>query len=489
MRIAEHKSMLADAKNKSYTTQELLNEVSLQELRDFVIRQARYNSDLGNAIKLEFAHKLTGKLIEKSNENGENINPYSAIIRDELEESMLDFESNYDNYYYDRDGNVDLDNVDKWLEKARNYVEEKRYDEAILICKACIEELSAWIHTIDPEIVEYTNFDYYEALPFEIMEQIAANPDSDAQQMCDYCLSEMNREEYSENVFDKFNDLLTIVAARVNSSEFITLQKKLLKKVSDKSSHEAEKILQREIDFYNNTQQPEKANVILEDNVQIENFCYKVAETRFAEQKYAEAKKLINNFLPNNHYDLRWNELLLQIAQKENDIPTIRKVAFSFISHSHNQKYFDIYKSAFTPNEWRKALDNLLQYYEKNCRDQNFGTYNKSSFSSAAADVMVVEGDAERLIQYIEKNLSAEQLEKYHSALVASYPEKTLELFRKVVDEYAKRTGRNNYEYVIKLLRLMQKIENGDKTVSEMVARYRIEYKTRRLMMEILGNL
>jgi hypothetical protein len=35
----------------------------------------------------------------------------------------------------------------------------------------------------------------------------------------------------------------------------------------------------------------------------------------------------------------------------------------------------------------------------------------------------------------------------------------------------------------------MKKIENGDKTVSEMVARYRIEYKNRRLMLEILRDL
>ncbi|MDR1338679.1 MAG: SWIM zinc finger family protein [Prevotellaceae bacterium] len=475
-------------KGKTQTTKELLNEVSLQELRDFVVRQAGYNPDLDNAIRLEFAHKLSGKLIEESDKNGKN--PYSAILREGLEEASLDIELNCGNDYYEYDeGSLDLDTMDQWLKKARDYVEAKNYAEAILICKACIEEFAKWLKNTDLEIVEYTDFYHYENAPFEIMERIAESPDTDAKQLYDYCLSEMNKDKYSKTAFDGFNDLLTILAARIRAGEFITLQNNLLEKISDKSSREAEKILQREIRFYNNTQQPEKANTLLEQNIQIENFRYKVAGMRFAEQKYAEAKKLINDCSPKQYRDRRWDELLLQIAQKENDIPTIRTTAFSFISHSHNQKYFDIYKSAFTSGEWRDALENLLLHYEKNSRDHDFGTSGTSRFSNAAADVLVAEGAADRLIRYIEENLSAERLEKYHSTFAASYPEKTLELFRKVVDGHAKHTGRNDYEYLLRLLKLMQTIEKGDKTVSEMVSRYRIEYKNRRLMLEILGNL
>ena len=62
------------------------------------------------------------------------------------------------------------------------------------------------------------------------------------------------------------------------------------------------------------------------------------------------------------------------------------------------------------------------------------------------------------LIFYIEKHLSVERLEKYYSFFSKDLPEKTLELFCKAINHYAeKNTGRNHYEYVVKLLMKMIK--------------------------------
>lgn len=75
-------------------------------------------------------------------------------------------------------------------------------------------------------------------------------------------------------------------------------------------------------------------------------------------------------------------------------------------------------------------------------------------------------------------------------AFVENYPDKTLKLFRKAINDYTdKNTGRDTYEYVNRLLRLMCKIGGGDKIVAEMVGSYRVVYKNRRAMMEVLGRL
>jgi transcription initiation factor TFIIIB Brf1 subunit/transcription initiation factor TFIIB len=69
------------------------------------------------------------------------------------------------------------------------------------------------------------------------------------------------------------------------------------------------------------------------------------------------------------------------------------------------------------------------------------------------------------------------------------YPEKTLELFKKAINEYAeKNIGRSYYEYIAKLLKQMLKIKNGNQTVAEIVSNYRIKYKNRRVMIEILSS-
>jgi hypothetical protein len=479
--IAKHQH-LAETADKTLSVEELLDNVSFQELRNFVICQAQYNADLTNAVKLEFAHKLTNV------NDDENMNPYSSIIRDIMEE--VDF--NYDDYY-DYDGNLDLVDLYQWLEKARNYVGQHNYHEAVLICKACIEEFAEWMCTEETEIVESVDTSY-QIIPFEIMEQAVTNASVDYKALYNYCLSEINKEKYSRTeMFDKFNDLLAMLAVKVNENEFIALQNSLLAKINDKSSFEAEKILHREINFYHNTRQPEKANAILENNIQIENFRYQIVEKRLSEQNYAEAKKLIEDLIQEKRdigrdYAERWDELLLEIAQKKNDIPNIRTIAFSFINRTFNEKYFHIYKSTFTLAEWSSELENLLQHYENNSRDFDFRKLKASNFSSSAADVLVIEGAVERLLNYIEKNLSVERMEKYYMTFVDMYPEKTLELFKKTIDDYAANVGRNHYEHIAKLLKQMCKIKNGKKTVAEMVANYRVKYKNRRVMLEVLSN-
>jgi hypothetical protein len=470
-RIAEnHRS--ADAGEKLLTVEELLKNVSLQELRNFIVRQAKYNSDLTNAVRLEFAHRITG----------ETSNPYSAILRDILKKTDFDYED-----YYEYEEGLSLDGLDLWLEKAQAYAEQKNYREAVLICKACIEEFAEWRQNADADadVDDYIN-ESYQSTPFEVMEKTLASPDVDSKALFEYCLSEMEKDKYSgTEMFDSFNDLLAVLAAQTNPDRFIALQDSLLKKIKDKSSYEAEKILKRKINFYSNTQQPEKADELIEKNIQIENFRYQVAQKRFAEQNLAEAKKLTKDFLlkdphAGRNYGSRWDELLLEIAQKEKDIPSIRAIAFSFINRNFDKKYFGIYKSTFAPDEWRDALENLLQHYEKDRR----------GFSSAAADVLVAEGAAERLMQYVAKNLSVEIVERYHRAFAASFPEKTLEMFAKVTDEYAaKNIGRTHYEYIARLLQQIRKIKGGDRTAADMISRYRIKYKNRRAMMEILNKV
>jgi hypothetical protein len=489
--IAEHVSRQStESQNKTLTIDELLEKVSLQELRNFVIRQAKYNADLTNAVKLEFAHKLTSAK-DDVDDDEDNYNPYFKIVREILEDVY--FNCDADDYYY-RDDYVNLDGLNQWFEKAKVYVEQQNYSEAILICKACIEEFAEWVQDeeTDSDLLEYIDTDYYESAPLKILEAVATSPDVDYKALYDYCLSEMNKDKYSE-VFDSFNDLLGILAAKINADEFIALQDSLLDKIDNKSSSDAERILRRQINFYNNTQQPNKANALIENNIQIENFRYQAVTKRFAEQNFAEAKKLIKDFICNaklNYRNDRWYKILLEIAQEENDIPNIQTLAFSFIEHGFDEQYFDVYKSAFTADEWSDALEHLLQHYEKNVPDSDFYNRKIGKYNSNVVEVLIAEEAAERLMLYIEKYLTVEKMEKYHEIFAGLYPEKTLELFKKTVDDYAvKSVNRSHYEYLVKLLMQIREIKNGDKMVADMVSNYRDQYRTRRVMMEYLDRI
>jgi hypothetical protein len=459
-------------KTKTPTVADVLKNVSLDELRTFVVQKAKYSEDLTNAIMLTFAGKLS-----KSTEN-----IYLPILRKALDSVSFDsgIYDDYENY------DIDLEILGEWYKKAKESVKQENYTEAEMICKACIEEYAAWLDEQENEVEDFIYEDYQGDF-FKLLQQMADAGKIDAKSLYQYCKAETGKKKYADKtLFDELNDLMLHLAPRVNPDGFIADQKALFKELNDKTSREAEKILTRMIDFYNCNNQTDKADELLENNLQIESFCKKTIEKRIAEKKYTEAKKLIADFLKQKDTDYRrdCSDYLLTIAQQENDIPAVRTISYNYLSHSFNKDSCRIYKSTFTSEEWAVELDKLIKYYEE------VGKKWHNSFNSNIANLLLAENAAERLLNYVEKYHSAEIIEKYHSAFVHEFPEKTLILFRQAVDNYAgKNLGRDKYEYVNRLLRQMKKIPDGEKVVSEMIANYKIVYKNRRAMLEILGKL
>ncbi|MDR1708319.1 MAG: hypothetical protein LBS70_01190 [Candidatus Accumulibacter sp.] len=297
----------------------------------------------------------------------------------------------------------------------------------------------------------------------------------------------MAKEVYQGGYFlSHFSDLLRILAERTGrGDEFIAVQDELLNEIGDKASHEAQVLLQCKIAFYRNTDQPGKAAEIVESNLQIEAFRKEAVERRIALGKYAEAKALIAEIWE-KYQDYRrrpWDKLLLTIAQKENDIPAIRRIAGEFIAGRFDRDYYDIYKSAFSPEEWKTEVEKLLDRYRKDTRELRWET-------DSVAEVLAAEQKTERLLRHVGQHLSAEKIAHYHERFAKRFPAETLALFEKAIDKYAEENlGCSSYEYVAKLLQQMRKIEGGGAIVAKMLARYRTQYKRRRAMIETLNRL
>jgi len=82
-----------------------------------------------------------------------------------------------------------------------------------------------------------------------------------------------------------------------------------------------------------------------------------------------------------------------------------------------------------------------------------------------------------------------DNLERYYNVFATNFPEKTLEMFKKVLIPYANNnTGRSFYEHILSLLRKMSRIKGGKKAASDLAADFRIHYKNRKAMMEILSK-
>jgi hypothetical protein len=448
--------------------EELLKQLTHEELYNFTARLIKYNPDLTNAVFLEFSEKI-------KNEGG---NKYIPIIRTEL----ADIEPSDDDYYDENEFYIDV--LDKWAEKAEQYLKDKKPQEAVLIAQAYIEEFAHWLReTVDDDFIGWIP-ETYQSHPFEILKKAAADPRVNARDIYDYCMKEMSKEKYADlDMADCFNDLLMTLSKEINPEAFIELQEQLLGQIQDKSSYEAEKILNRMIDFYHRRHQPKKAWKCVEDNIQIDSFRRNVVEQRITQKKFSEAKKLISDYInrrQDSYHSKTWDEYLLQIAQAEQDIPVIRSVSYSFIEDQFSEQYYRIYKSAFSPGEWPEKFEELLRHYDV-----------KRSFlaNHPGADLLAAEGMAERLLEYIGLHLSVETMEKYHRFFAAAFPEKTLALFRKAVDHYAENnTGRTCYERIVSVFKKMKKIPGGGAVTADMKAQYLVKYKNRRAMVEVLNR-
>jgi hypothetical protein len=386
------------------TVEDILQNVSLEELRAFVVKKAKFNSDLTKAITLEFAEKLK----ESNYADVENI--YKPLVRADLQNVELDLYSDDRYDYYDEDAEVNLSILDEWLDKAQTFVNQQKYDDALQVCKAVIESYAEWNNEprdIDYELTDYIYSDYQDD-SFELLTEMAYNKQINKKLLYEYCKQELIKKEYSKDVRNLFSDLMAKLASSVNPEEFIAFQNNLLKQISDKSSYEAEKIVRRLYDFYLSNNQKDKAEETVEQNIQIESFCKMVVEKRIVEKQYNDAKKLIFNFLK-THTNIRkndWYEYLLKIAQKEKDIPTIRRIAFEFIEQNFDKQHFNIYKSAFSAEEWNDEFEKLYSHYDK--KDKSWHNY----YNSNIPDLLAAENLTERLLEYINSHLTAETMEK-----------------------------------------------------------------------------
>lgn len=458
-------------KENTISVEELLQNVPNKELVDFIALQAKYNPEFTNKLFLEFMQKVKGK--QEDN--------YASVLRNSLKNVDFDYED-LDN----QEDSMEIDVLDEWFTKARDYIFQKRFDEAIAICKACIEEYAGWLEGIDDEFIDNIDPVYMEK-PFEFLTEIASNPAINSNELFQYCMTEIGKPKYEgPDMDDSFNDLLAEIAhTKIEFDEFIALQDSLLQNIKDASSSEAQRIIERKIAFYRKNNQPETAWQLVSENLQIKSFRKQVVQQKIAEGKFTEAKKLIADLLAtsqsdNNYYHREWDELALSIAQKEHDIPVIRKIAFAFIENYFEKEHYRIYKSSFKSIEWEKEVQNILAHYEK----------KGNNFSNSVADVLAEEHDAFRLIKYIEKHLTIERIDQYHAHFASAYPSETLDLFRKVIDQYAERNiGRNHYEYLAQLFKKIGSIEGGKEMAKTMITQYKIQYKSRRAMVEVLGNI
>lgn len=228
---------------------------------------------------------------------------------------------------------------------------------------------------------------------------------------------------------------------------------------------------------------------IIESNKHYDEFLKMMIERSVNNKEYDSAIELCNEAIiqvekEGNKWDLvPWKKILLDIYEQKKDVKNIRKFAEELFFHSRGLDYYKKLKSTFDAEEWKNVNEKII--------DKIKGKTQQGGISDASllADIFILEGYRERLLKLLEINSTRiEFIDSYSKHLKDEYPEKIVHLYQAAIKTYAANTGREVYYDTVKYLKNLKKFSGGEDKVKELVASFRIQYKNRRAMMEILNK-
>ena len=206
------------------------------------------------------------------------------------------------------------------------------------------------------------------------------------------------------------------------------------------------------------------------------------------QDRYSEAimilKEGINLAQQKNHPGTvsDWKDQLLEIYILLKDHKNVVKSAEDLFYNGRDaMKYYHLLKKETEPENWTTRLEALLSRRKK---DSLMGFPNH-----VRAQIYIEEEYWDRLLHLVE-NASIDGLQTYEKYLKPRFPGDLMHLYMQKITEYAAHNmGRNHYRYVADMLKKLRSYPDGNRTVDQLLAEFKIKYKARRAMMEELNGV
>jgi len=194
-----------------------------------------------------------------------------------------------------------------------------------------------------------------------------------------------------------------------------------------------------------------------------------------------ESKKIDHG--SQNHIE-SYSRKLIELYKKLGDSDRVRDELHLYITKYRRGDvgaFFEL-KSYYSAEEWIDVREELFNYFETEHID--------------IKPLLAKEGLKGRLmyilVERLEKNLGMAEfiiteIKRYESYLRPEFDQKLLDIYSETAERMAKRTGgRNHYKKIAEVLKHMRVYPGGKERTQEMVDEWRVEYKSRRAMMEEL---
>jgi hypothetical protein len=446
---------------------DLLNNISHEDIKQYIRKKAEEESTFRNTFLATFAHK----------NNDESKEIYIKQIK-----SIL-------NNAEDRHGFIDWSAVRKTgrevgglLDTAQEHFDNNNYKSCVFICCAVMEQMTEALQYADD-----SNGDVGGCIEtaYEILDNVVSEKITEEmrKELFEYFMSSFEKEIFSDWDWH-FGMLYLAVKIVTNEEEAQAINFHLdTKQFSEYDKNRAHDIKLRLIKKTKGEKESEK---YLEENIDNSDFRCEVIRKAIKNKDFEKAIKIAKEGIVQNEKVKTgllsyWYDFLLQIAQIQKDKDKIIEYArIMFLrDFGGEQDYYKVLKNTVPLEKWTDFVESILKEVIKR------GRYSNHFIS----EIYIKEGLWNRLLDLVTKEPSLSEISHYEKYLSKDYSSELVQLYDTEIKEHLKYAlSREQYKDVCRYIRRMIKLGAREKA-NELIAYLRKEYPRRKALMEELNRV
>lgn len=463
--------------------QQLLSFANPQELSQFIYEYASMHPEFKTALLNRFmAKELSATSKEKD---------YRAEIQNVFNDSYYNRKSRYHNRYddFDCDWETVFNRMDIFLEKADFFLNVGNIDTTIDIALQTLRSIGE-----NYEDGLLYNDDLY---PSDYCEQagdllikVIEHPKTTQKQKT-AILQELGQlaklSTYRDYDLYDIDELLMQINLSIQPAEkALELIDKLLEERKD--TYDLYQIVLRKVNLLTELHEEQKAADTIRQYLYLTEIREMEVDKLIASCQYDEAIRLLNEGIEiaekEEHIGTveEWLKTKLRIYEMTHQTAeVINTCRLLFVSGRDQLEYYSKLKTLVPKEEWKSFLDTMM-------KETQFSEYF-SFDGNDEAEIYVKERDYERLFKLLSsiRYNQLEALMKYSYHLKDTHSEQLIAIYTSLLNDYAEQNvGRTHYELIAQALLCAKKLNGGQEAVKRLVAEFRIKYKRRPAMMEVL---
>ena len=465
--------------------QQLLSFANPQELSQFIYEYASVHPEFKTALLNRFmAKELSATSKEKD---------YRVEIQKVFNDSYYNKKPRYHNRYDDFacDWETVFNRMDIFLEKADFFLNVGNIDTAIDIALQTLRSIG---ENYEDELL-YNNdlypYDYCEQAG-DLLIKVIEHPKTTQKQKT-AILQELGQlaklSTYRDYDLYDIDELLMQINLSIQPAEkALELIDKLLEERKD--TYDLYQIVLRKVNLLTELHEEQKAADTIRQYLYLTEIREMEVDKLIASCQYDEAIRLLNEGIEiaekEEHIGTvdEWLKTKLRIYEMTHQTSdVINTCRLLFVSGRDRLEYYSKLKTLVPKEEWKSFLDTMM-------KETQFSKYF-SFGENDEAEIYVREKDYERLFMLL-LSVNYNQLKalmKYAHHLKNTHSEPLIAMYASLLNDYAEQNmGRNHYEFVAQALLCAKKLNGGQEAVKRLVAEFRIKYKRRPAMMEVLAR-